>query len=710
MPVTKSEQRIYILEGLDCPNCAAKIEQKIQSMPEVEYANVVYATKQLRVAAAGQDQLLPAMTALVHSVEPEVEIIPYRRLSPGAAAIQAAQTDMKREMFQNIALIVLGALLLIGGTGLHNAGILSEKLYPLVMLAGYAVCGGEVLWQAFQNLCRGQIFDENFLMSIATIGAFFIGEYPEALGVMLFYRIGELFEDIATQRSRTQIMQAVDLRPEVVHLVTETGTKILPAENAQVGDVVLVRPGDRIPLDGSVLEGNSFLDTSAITGEPVPVRVQPGSSVTSGCVNQNGTLKIRVEKPLEESMVTRILDAVENAAASKPQIDKFITRFCRYYTPVVCLLALLTAVIPSLVTGDWNYWTYTALTFLVISCPCALVLSVPLAFFCGIGKGSRSGILFKGGISLEALNRVRAVAMDKTGTITQGSFSVQSCQCRDGITEQTLLTLAAACERNSTHPIARSIVSAAEERGLELPQPSAVEEIAGAGIRATIDDAQLLCGNRRLMEQFGVDLSAVPVQQGTEVLVAKDGAYLGVISIDDTLKEDAQEAVATLDAMGVASAMLTGDVPASADRIAQATGIREIHAKLLPEQKFDVLRELRGKYGEVMFVGDGINDAPVLAGADVGAAMGTGADAAIEAADVVFMTGEVSAIPRSIRIARSTNRIARQNVAFALIIKFAIMVLGLLGYANMWTAVFADTGVSVLCILNSMRILYSRKH
>ena len=710
MPVTKSEQRIYILEGLDCPNCAAKIEQKIQSMPEVEYANVVYATKQLRGAAAGQDQLLPAMTALVHSVEPEVEIIPYRRLSPGAAAIQAAQTDMKREMFQNIALIVLGALLLIGGTGLHNAGILSEKLYPLVMLAGYAVCGGEVLWQAFQNLCRGQIFDENFLMSIATIGAFFIGEYPEALGVMLFYRIGELFEDIATQRSRTQIMQAVDLRPEVVHLVTETGTKILPAENAQVGDVVLVRPGDRIPLDGSVLEGNSFLDTSAITGEPVPVRVQPGSSVTSGCVNQNGTLKIRVEKPLEESMVTRILDAVENAAASKPQIDKFITRFCRYYTPVVCLLALLTAVIPSLVTGDWNYWTYTALTFLVISCPCALVLSVPLAFFCGIGKGSRSGILFKGGISLEALNRVRAVAMDKTGTITQGSFSVQSCQCRDGITEQTLLTLAAACERNSTHPIARSIVSAAEERGLELPQPSAVEEIAGAGIRATIDDAQLLCGNRRLMEQFGVDLSAVPVQQGTEVLVAKDGAYLGVISIDDTLKEDAQEAVATLDAMGVASAMLTGDVPASADRIAQATGIREIHAKLLPEQKFDVLRELRGKYGEVMFVGDGINDAPVLAGADVGAAMGTGADAAIEAADVVFMTGEVSAIPRSIRIARSTNRIARQNVAFALIIKFAIMVLGLLGYANMWTAVFADTGVSVLCILNSMRILYSRKH
>lgn len=710
MPVTKSEQRIYILEGLDCPNCAAKIEQKIQSMPEVEYANVVYSTKQLRVAAAGQDQLLPAMTALVHSVEPEVEIIPYRRLSPGAAAIQAVQTDMKREMFQNIALIVLGALLLIGGTGLHNAGILSEKLYPLVMLAGYAVCGGEVLWQAFQNLCRGQIFDENFLMSIATIGAFFIGEYPEALGVMLFYRVGELFEDIATQRSRTQIMQAVDLRPEVVHLVTETGTKILPAENAQVGDVVLVRPGDRIPLDGSVLEGNSFLDTSAITGEPVPVRVQPGSSVTSGCVNQNGTLKIRVEKPLEESMVTRILDAVENAAASKPQIDKFITRFCRYYTPVVCLLALLTAVIPSLVTGDWNYWTYTALTFLVISCPCALVLSVPLAFFCGIGKGSRSGILFKGGISLEALNRVRAVAMDKTGTITQGSFSVQSCQCRDGITEQTLLTLAAACERNSTHPIARSIVSAAEERGLEFPRPDSVEEIAGAGIRATVDDAQLLCGNRRLMEQFGVNLSAVPVQQGTEVLVAKDGAYLGVISIDDTLKDDAQEAVATLDAMGVASAMLTGDVPASADRIARATGIREVHAKLLPEQKFEVLHELRGKYGEVMFVGDGINDAPVLAGADVGAAMGTGADAAIEAADVVFMTGEVSAIPRSIRIARSTNRIARQNVAFALIIKFAIMVLGLLGYANMWTAVFADTGVSVLCILNSMRILYSRKH
>ncbi len=702
-PKTKAEQRVYILENLDCPNCAAKIEGKIAALPEVEYAGVTFATKQLRVAAAHQDALLPKLVEIVHSLEPEVQVVPYRRPAAGRQSDQ----EEKKNRIRSISLIAVTAVALIAGVLMHHYAVIGSSLYLTIMLCAYVACGGEVVWEAVKNILRGQIFDENFLMSVATIGAFFVGEYPEAVGVMLFYRVGELFEQIATERSRNQIMDAVDLRPEVVHRLRGEDVETLPAEDAQVGDLLLVRPGDRVPLDGTVIEGESYLDTSAITGEPVPVRVVPGSTAVSGCVNQSGVLKLRVEKPLEESMVTRILDAVENAAASKPQIDRFITRFCKYYTPAVCALALLTAVVPPLFfSGDWSHWVYTALTFLVISCPCALVLSVPLAFFCGIGNGSRSGILFKGGAALEALCKIKAVAMDKTGTITQGNFAVQQCIPAGSLSEGELLVLAAACEQNSTHPIAQSIVSAADAWDLPLPTLSWTEEQAGAGIIARLDGKDVLCGNRRLMEAHGVDLSAAPAQTGTEVLLAQNGTYLGVIIIDDRVKPDAQTAVTALRAMGVATAMLTGDGKESADAVAGRVGIDEVHAKLLPEQKFEVLGDIRARRGSVMFVGDGINDAPVLAGADVGAAMGTGADAAIEAADVVFMTGEVAAVPAAISIARATNRIARENVAIALIIKFAIMALGLLNHANMWTAVFADTGVSILCILNSIRILY----
>lgn len=439
-PKTKTEQRVYILENLDCPNCAMKIEAKIAAMPEVEYAAVTYATKQLRVAAEGQDALLPKLIAAVQSLEPDVQVVPYQR--PGAGC--KTDPEEKKNRVQSIVLIAVTAAVLITGTLLHHFTAMSDGLYLAIMLCAYVACGGEVVWEAVQNILRGQIFDENFLMSVATIGAFFVGEYPEAVGVMLFYRIGELFEQIATERSRSQIMDAVDLRPEVVHVVRGAETVTLPAEDAQVGDILLVRPGDRIPLDGTIIEGESFLDTSAITGEPVPVHVVPGSAAVSGCVNQSGVLKLRVEKPLEESMVSRILDAVENAAASKPKLDRFITRFCKYYTPAVCALALLTAVVPPLAfRGDWSHWLYTALTFLVISCPCALVLSVPLAFFCGIGNGSKTGILFKGGAALEGLCKIKAVAMDKTGTITQGSFEVQRCVPAAGMTEDELLTLAA---------------------------------------------------------------------------------------------------------------------------------------------------------------------------------------------------------------------------------------------------------------------------
>ena len=579
--------------------------------------------------------------------------------------------------------------------GLNIVGILA-------FVASYVVLGKEVLATALKNMTKGHVMDENFLMSLATIGAFLIGEFPEAAGVMLFYRVGEYFEHKAVERSRSQIMEAVDLRPEVVQLVLGDSIRQIPAEDAVEGDLLLVRPGDRIPLDGTVVSGESRIDTAPITGEPVPVAVKAGDSVTSGCVNTVGQLTIRVEKVLSESMVTRILDSVENAAASKPKIDRFITRFARVYTPVVVAVAAATALIPSLITGNWSYWVYTALSFLVMSCPCALVLSVPLAFFAGIGAGSKKGILFKGGQSMEVMAGVKAVVMDKTGTITKGDFRVQSFVGGLG-----MLQACASCEQQSTHPIAASIVSAAKEAGLELLQPEALEELPGMGIRATLRGKEILCGNARLLRKFGVSFSEIP-EAGTKVLVAVDGSYSGYLVIDDTLKPGAESAVRKLRDSGIETVMLTGDAEDAARVVAGKVGIREVFAGLLPHQKLERLQAIRAQKGAVMFVGDGINDAPVLAGADVGAAMGSGADAAIEAVDVVFMTSDVEAVHQALRIAKQTWQIAWQNVIFALAIKFAVMILGLCGYASMWLAVFADSGVAMLCVLNSIRMLYKK--
>ena len=552
------------------------------------------------------------------------------------------------------------------------------------------------------------MFDENFLMSVATLAAFAIGDFAEAVGVMLFYRVGELFEDIAVSRSRSQIMEAVDLRPEVVNLVRGDETKSIPAQEAKVGDMILIRPGDRIPLDGVIVEGRSQIDTSPVTGEPVPVNVYPGTEVYSGCVNDQGVLKMEVRKPLSESMVTRILDSVENAAASKPKIDRFITKFARIYTPVVVAVAAVTAVIPSLVTGEWNHWIYTAITFLVISCPCALVLSVPLAFFSGIGAGSKRGILFKGGVAIEALKDVKAIVMDKTGTITKGNFVVQQVVSLKRLTQKQILTIAADCELSSTHPIGTSIVSAAREKNLELSSPKEAEEISGKGIRAVFPEGTVLCGSKGLLEKYGVDVSGYQSDlYGTEVLIAVDGELEGYLVVADVIKPEAGASVKRMKSQNLITAMLTGDARDNAMAVAKETGIDEVHAQLLPEDKLSHLKQIRKKHGSVMFVGDGINDAPVLAGADVGAAMGNGADAAIEAADVVFMTSSVDAIPEAVSIARKTGKIAMQNVVFALAIKFLVMILGFTGYANMWMAVFADTGVAMLCVLNSIRILYA---
>ena len=713
-PKQETQQKVYILENLDCANCAAKMEKKINELPEVEAATITFATKQLRVASNHEEDLLSTIQKICSSIESEVIVRPREEVKANARKTNAGtineektgagETQIEKESHKK-------AFLQIGtGAALFILGILMERELSIISLAcfviAYVLLGSEILVKAAKNLTKGHVFDENFLMSIATIAAFVIGEYAEAVGVLLFFLVGELFEDIAVKRSRSQIMEAVDMRPEVVNLIHGREVQVIPAAQAKVGDLLLVRPGDRIPLDGVVVHGESRIDTAPVTGEPVPVKVTEGDSVISGCVNTSGALHIQVEKVLEDSMVTRILNSVENAAASKPKIDRFITRFARVYTPFVVTLAAGTAVIPSLITGNWEFWIYTAITFLVISCPCALVLSVPLAFFSGIGAGSKKSILFKGGLALETLNKVKAVVLDKTGTITKGNFEVQKCIALEDYSDVQILTMAASCELDSTHPIGYSIVTKAKQHFLDLERPESVEEISGKGIRAKMKAGEVLCGNRELLEMYHVDMKEQEhVDYGTEVFVAVNGNLAGYLVIADTVKVESEKAIAKLKKNGLKTVMLTGDTNQCAKTIAEQTGVEEYYAKLLPEEKVEKLQKIRKQYGEVMFVGDGINDAPVLAGADVGAAMGSGADAAIEAADVVFMTSSMEAIPEAITLAKATNHIAMQNVVFALVIKAAVMIFGLFGFANMWMAVFADTGVAMLCVLNSVRIL-----
>ena len=687
------------MKNIDCANCSAKIEKKIQELPEVDDCILTFATRQLRVYSSEGTKLLPKMQEIADQIEPGTVIEIREEGKPSSDTRDDKHDHDIPELLAGAALFIIGELL-------------SHSMPPVSIgcfVIAYLILGREVLLTALKNMKSGHVMDENFLMSVATIGAFAIGEFGEAVGVMLFYRVGEAFEHRAVEKSRSQIMEAVDLRPETV-LLDENGTvREIPAGSAAVGNIVQIRPGDRIPLDGVVVEGESRIDTSPITGEPVPVSVTVGSTLTSGCVNTSGLLKMRVEKELSESMVTRILDSVENAAASKPQAESFITKFARVYTPFVVALAAATAIIPSLITGNWSHWIYTALTFLVISCPCALVLSVPLAFFSGIGAGSRKGILFKGGIALETLKNVKTVVMDKTGTITKGNFIVQDIVPSANYTAAEVLQAAAACETASTHPIGTSILLAAKEQDLSLENPAQLEEISGKGIHARLSCGDVLCGNRKLLTEFNVDCGTYDENGAvTTVYVAINGTFAGTIQISDTIKPEAKDAIRTLKSMGIRSAMLTGDGEAAAEAVADAVGIDHVYAKLLPADKLEILQKLRAESGSAMFVGDGINDAPVLAGADVGAAMGSGADAAIEAADVVFMTSSMDAIPTAIRIAKSTGAISNQNVVFALAVKALVMVLGLMGIASMWLAVFADTGVAILCVLNSIRILYKK--
>ena len=765
------ETKVYILKNLCCANCAARIEEKFNAHPGVQKAVIVFPTRQLRLTAQEPDALLAELTELARTVEPDVEIVPREERAhhhgehkheecgcghhheeheheecgrghhhgehehgecgcghhheehdhEGCSCghhheehdHEACGCGHHHEEHHHEARDHAGhdhdhggesPLGLLIGAGLFVLGWLTGGWWSAgFFLAALVILGWEIAWKAVRGLFRGRVLDENFLMTAAAIGAFCIGSAAEGVGVMLFYRVGEYFEHRAVERSRSQIMEAVDLRPETVTRLEGNNMTVIPAEQARVGDVLLVRPGDRIPLDAVVVSGESRLDTAPITGEPVPVAVKPGDAVLSGCVNTQGQLTVRVEKPLEESMVTRILRSVESAAAGKPKIDRFITRFARIYTPVVVGIAAATAILPSLVTGDWEYWVYTALSFLVMSCPCALVLSVPLAFFAGIGAGSRKGILFKDGAAMEAMSGVRAVVMDKTGTLTQGDFRVQEIRG-----DEELLRLCAACEETSTHPIAVSIVSAARERGLQWSRPQELAEIPGRGIRAVLDGKVILCGNEKLMAENGVEIPALEWEYGTRVLAAVDGVYAGALLISDTVKPDAAQAMERLRRKGYTTVMLTGDAREAAQAVAKELGVEECYGSLLPQQKLEILGNIRQEKGAAMFVGDGINDAPVLAGADVGAAMGSGADAAIEAADVVFMTSQAGAIPEALDIARKTARIAWQNVVFALAVKLVVMALGLAGYASMWLAVFADSGVAMLCVLNSIRLLYRK--
>ena len=694
--------KIYMLENLGCAHCAAKMEEKIGEINGIEQVSLTFATKQLRITAEEPDKYLEEIRKICTSIESQVQVVP-REIH---AKVKDEKVEEKKQL-GDLPVILVGAVLFIFGNVFAHFQMSNASL--MVFIIAYLVLGGKILLEAVRNISHGQIFDENFLMCIATIGAFVIREYPEAVGVMLFYRIGEYFDEKAVERSRSQIMEAVDLRPETVNLMVGEDVVEIAAEEAKVGDLLLIRPGDRIPLDGVVVSGVSRIDTSPITGEPVPVAVKEGSKVTSGCVNTSGQLMMRVEKPLSESMVTRILDSVENAAASKPKLDRFITRFAKVYTPIVIFLAAATAIIPSLATGNWNYWVYTALTFLVMSCPCALVLSVPLAFFSGIGAGSKKGILFKGGASLEFLSKIGAVVMDKTGTVTEGNFQVQNIVPAWKFSEAELLRICASCEQRSTHPIAESIVKAAHEKDMILDRPVMLKEIAGRGVSAFLPQGRVYCGNKKLLEENGIFVSVNDEElTGSVVFVGVDGRFAGHFVISDTVKKDAKSAMIHLKEMGLGTVMLTGDEEISAQAVAEEVGIEKVYAKLLPQEKLETLQKLRETYGSVMFVGDGINDAPVLAGADVGAAMGSGADAAIEAADAVFMTSSVESIPEAVRIAKDTNRIAIQNVVFALAVKILVMILGLAGFANMWMAVFADTGVAMICVINSIRVLYKK--
>lgn len=701
---TKSIKEVFVLEGLDCANCAMKIENKVKEMPAVSEATVDFVSKKLRVEVANKRELestIQNIKNVVQKLEPDVKVV--REEEKGHDHGHDHGDGNVKKM---IGRLVVGGIL----TGIAAlAGLPQMITIPLFVLA-YLLIGGDIVWRAVRNITRGQVFDENFLMAIATLGAFAIQQYPEAVAVMLFYQVGELFQSIAVNRSRKSITSLMDIRPDYANVKVGNETKQVSPEDVQIGEYIIVKPGEKVPLDGKVVEGTSMMDTSALTGESVPREVEVGNDVLSGFVNQNGVLIVEVTKEFGESTVSKILDLVQNASSKKAPTENFITKFARYYTPVVVITASIMAFIPPLILDGATFsdWIYRALVFLVISCPCALVVSIPLGFFGGIGGASKSGILVKGSNYLEALNDVKYIVFDKTGTLTKGVFKVTKMEPSKGITAEELLEYAAFAEVYSNHPIAQSIRNA-YGKSIDENVIEDYSEISGHGTVVKVQGKEIFAGNAKLMSKENITFKQ-PNTVGTLVHVAVDGKYAGYIVISDEVKEDSKQAIQKLKELGIKKAvMLTGDAKSVGEAVGKELGLDEVHAELLPHQKVEEIEKIdaakRGKE-KIAFVGDGINDTPVLARADVGIAMGgLGSDAAIEAADIVIMTDEPSKIATAVKIAKRTRSIVWQNIIFALGVKGLVLLLGAFGIATMWEAVFSDVGVTLLAVLNAMRVL-----
>lgn len=700
-------QRMHV-DGMDCSSCAMKIETSLQKLAGVVEVSVSVATERMTVSYYPQQVSEAEIQGSVKALGFRAEIESPANEQASHVHSQGDRFSLKRELptvFVVVALFMLG---IVFEEPLHNTPY-SLGEYA-VFVPAYLISGWSVLKSAGQNILRGQVFDENFLMTIATLGAIAIHKLPEAVGVMLFFKIGELSQEYAVSRSRRSISSLLEIRPDSAHLKTNTGIQTVSPEAVKVGDTILVKPGEKIPLDGKILDGSSQVDTSALTGESVPRTVGVGETVLAGTINQTGVLTVKVTKLFGESSIARILDLVENASSKKAQTEKFITRFARRYTPIVVFLSLAVALLPPLLIPGATHaeWAYRALILLVISCPCGLVISIPLGYFGGVGGAAKRGILVKGSTFLDTLTDVKTVVFDKTGTLTKGVFKVTEIVPKNGFTQSELLRLAATVERHSNHPVAQSIRDA-YGKDIEAANVEAYEEIAGHGIRAMVENQRVIAGNDRLLHRENILHDQCNIE-GTVVHLAVDSRYAGYITIADELKDDAIQAIRALKAQGVEQmVMLTGDSQTVAASVAQTLGLDAYFAELLPEDKIEVIEKLlsqAGKHHKVVFVGDGINDAPVIARADVGMAMGgLGSDAAIETADVVLVTDAPSKVAEAIQIAKKTSAIVWQNIIFAMVVKGIFIVLGIFGLANMWEAVFADVGVALLAIFNATRVL-----
>ena len=703
--------KVYLLKGLDCPNCSAKIEKEVGELDGVTSSTVNLMNQTLTVQAGTSvaASLLDTVTTIVHSHEPDVEVSEKQLEATAPVKKDEKAAVYNDEDKKRTIRLAVGAVVYAIGMALTVFAKLPTLAELAFLIVAYVILGWDVVWQAVKNITRGQVFDEHFLMSVSTIGAFAIGEYPEAVAVMLFYQVGEFFQSLAVKRSRKSISDLMDICPDSATVKRNGVLQVVSPESVAVGEIIVVKPGEKIPLDGIVVDGESMLDTKALTGESVPRSIRKGDEALSGCINQSGLLTLKVTKSFGESTVSKITDLVENASARKAPTENFITTFARYYTPVVVGMAAVLAIIPPLVLGGgWSEWLRRGFVFLIVSCPCALVISIPLTFFGGIGAASKRGVLVKGSNYLEALNKVSVVVFDKTGTLTKGVFEVANIIPAAGYQKEQVLEYAAQAESYSNHPIAKSIL-ATYGKPIDQKQFSGFEEISGHGISVMVQGKKVLAGNSKLMESEKIAYAACDAA-GTKFYVAEDGSYVGCILIADEVKPDSKCAIAELKKIGVEkTVMLTGDDERIGKSVADELGLDAYYAQLLPDQKVEKLEMLdkqKRQGSKLAFVGDGINDAPVLARADVGIAMGgLGSDAAIEAADVVLMTDEPSKLVEAIDVAKATKRIVMQNIVIALGIKSVFLVLGALGMAGMWEAVFGDVGVTIIAVLNAMRIL-----